>query len=79
MPIKDWNRRMLYSQVGRGTFVKAQKPKALFPPTPFGRIDTLKLLTRMDQGRLQIPRGAYNFASAIPTPVLIPVADFKLS
>lgn len=69
---------LLYSQVGSGTFVKAQKSEPVLLPTPADQYNYPEGLKVMDQGRLQIPKGAYNFASAIPTPELFPVADFKL-
>ena len=71
---------LLYSQVGRGTFVKARlhQPEPLLKSTPEGQDYYPPGLKVMDQGRLQIPMGAYNFASAIPTPELFPVADFKV-
>ncbi|KUG04537.1 transcriptional regulator, gntr family domain / aspartate aminotransferase [hydrocarbon metagenome] len=73
---------LLYSKVGSGTFVKLDPhTRGPYSSTTTKTISGLEYnipgLNIMDQGRLQIPSGAYNFASAIPTPELFPVADFK--
>lgn len=73
---------VLYSKRGSGTFVKSNS-NSLGPyssttaKTISGLEYNIPELNTMNQGRLQIPFGAYNFASAIPTPELFPVADFK--
>ncbi len=71
---------LLYSRVGSGTYVKAGPMEADPIPHSSSTQDDYYPpgLKVMNQGRLQIPTGAYNFASAIPTPGLFPVADFKL-
>ncbi len=73
---------LLYSKVGSGTYVKPYPPSrganALTVTPPFSGLEySIPGLNIMDQGQLHIPSGSYNFASAIPTPELFPVADFK--
>ncbi len=73
---------LLYSRVGSGTYVKSdnhtRKPYAQINTPAFSEQEyNIPGLNIMDQGRLQIPAGAYNFASATPTPELFPVEDFK--
>jgi len=70
---------LLYSRVGSGTYVRPSSRVQDFslPNASEGSDYNLPGLNIMDQGRLQIPDGAYNFASAIPNPELFPVADFK--
>ncbi len=71
---------LLYSKIGSGTFVKPNHRQLYTPnntPAYSEQEYNIPGLNIMDQGRLQIPAGAYNFASAIPNPELFPVEDFK--
>lgn len=73
---------LLYTRPGSGTYVgSASRPLlnnngSFVKPIYHSEYDN-PALNDMNKGRIQIPAGAINFASAIPNPELFPVEDFK--
>ncbi len=71
--------QLVYSQIGSGTYVKAVQPifNNNIPPEEDLYETEIPELKIMDQGQIQLTGNAINFASAVPTPELFPVEEFK--